>query len=78
MSAGRRLRADAVVARHLAKPATGGVASVLGDRIERRTRLRLGLAGHQSPRHFLLIRKHLQTGELAYHYCHVPSVGRSR
>ena len=26
-----------------------------------------------SPRHFLLIRKHLQTGELAYHYCHVPA-----
>jgi len=25
-----------------------------------------------SPRHFLLIRKHLQTGELAYHYCYVP------
>ncbi len=26
-----------------------------------------------SPRHFLLIRKHLRTGELAYHYCHVPA-----
>ncbi len=26
-----------------------------------------------SPRHFLLIRKHLQTGELAYHYCYVPA-----
>jgi len=25
-----------------------------------------------SPRHFLLIRRHLQTGELAFHYCHVP------
>ncbi len=25
-----------------------------------------------SARHFLLIRKHLATGELAYHYCHVP------
>jgi hypothetical protein len=26
-----------------------------------------------SPRHFLLVRKHLRTGELAYHYCHVPA-----
>lgn len=26
-----------------------------------------------SPRHFLLIRKHLLSGELAYHYCHVPA-----
>ena len=25
-----------------------------------------------SPRHFLLIRRHLQTGELAFHYCYVP------
>jgi SRSO17 transposase len=25
-----------------------------------------------APRHCLLIRRHLRTGELAYHYCHVP------
>ena len=25
-----------------------------------------------SPRHWLLIRRHLGTGELAFHYCHVP------
>src|SRR5882757_9505476 len=25
-----------------------------------------------STRHYLLIRKHLSTGELAYHYCYVP------
>ena len=25
-----------------------------------------------SPRHWLLIRRHLRTGECAYHYCHVP------
>ncbi|GAA2389204.1 hypothetical protein GCM10010170_100710 [Dactylosporangium salmoneum] len=25
-----------------------------------------------SPHHFLLLRKHLQSGEVAYHYCHVP------
>lgn len=26
-----------------------------------------------SPVHWLLIRKHLRTGELAFHYCHVPA-----
>jgi SRSO17 transposase len=25
------------------------------------------------PRHWLLIRRHLRTGECAYHYCHVPA-----
>ena len=25
-----------------------------------------------SPRHCLLVRRHLKTGELAFHYCHVP------
>jgi SRSO17 transposase len=28
--------------------------------------------GTASPRHWLLIRRHLVTGELAFHYCHVP------
>jgi SRSO17 transposase len=26
-----------------------------------------------SPRHWLLIRRHLGTGECAYHYCHIPA-----
>ena len=26
-----------------------------------------------SPRHYLLIRRHLVTGELAFHYCHIPA-----
>src|SRR5450631_2226628 len=26
-----------------------------------------------SPRHWLLIRRHLTTGECAYHYCHIPA-----
>jgi hypothetical protein len=26
-----------------------------------------------SPQHWLLIRRHLATGECAYHYCHVPA-----
>jgi SRSO17 transposase len=28
--------------------------------------------GTASPRHWLLVRRHLTTGELAFHYCHVP------
>jgi len=76
MSAGRRLRADAVVARHLAKPGhrrRWQVCSVTGSKGERA--YAWAWLATTSPRHFLLIRKHLQTGELAYHYCHVP-VGR--
>jgi SRSO17 transposase len=30
------------------------------------------LTATASPRHCLLIRRHLKTGELAFHYCHVP------
>jgi len=29
-------------------------------------------AGTASPRHSLLVRRHLRTGELAFHYCFVP------
>jgi hypothetical protein len=28
--------------------------------------------GTASPRHHLLVRRHLRTGELAFHYCYVP------
>ena len=28
--------------------------------------------GTASPRHYLLIRRHLESGELAYHYCYLP------
>ena len=28
--------------------------------------------GTASPRHHLLIRRHLQNGELAFHYCYLP------
>jgi SRSO17 transposase len=28
--------------------------------------------GTASPQHYLLIRRHLRSGELAFHYCHVP------
>ncbi|MFC0109348.1 hypothetical protein [Kibdelosporangium aridum] len=32
----------------------------------------MGLADHHQPRHFLLIRKHLHTRELVFHYAYVP------
>jgi hypothetical protein len=32
----------------------------------------LGLDRHPLPRHSLLVRRHLKTGELAFHYCFVP------
>jgi hypothetical protein len=55
-----------------AEPCPCGRSLPVLARIEGRTRLRLGLDRTTSPRHFLLIRKHLHTGELAYHYCWVP------
>ena len=31
------------------------------------------LIGTAGPRHFLLVRRHLATGDLAFHYCHIPA-----
>ncbi|MDX8048520.1 IS701 family transposase [Lentzea sp. BCCO 10_0798] len=71
---GERMRADAAVTTHL----TGRkhkrrwqVCSVTGSKGERA--YAWAWLATTSPRHTLLIRKHLQTGELAYHYCHVPA-----
>lgn len=78
---GQRIRADTAVAAHLAgrkhqrKHQRGWqVCSVTGSKGERA--YAWAWLATTSPQHFLLIRKHLQTGELAYHYCHVP-VGRT-
>ncbi|HEX3790220.1 MAG TPA: transposase, partial [Pseudonocardiaceae bacterium] len=67
---GMRWRADAVVSRYLASPTRWQVCSVAGSKGERR----YGWAwvATASAHHFLLIRKHLLSGELAYHYCYVP------
>ena len=40
--------------------------------LEGRAVVRLGLARHRLPRRHLLVRRHLRTGELAFHYCYVP------
>ena len=39
---------------------------------------RLARIATASPRHCLLIRRHLKTGELAFCYCHVPKDSRLR
>lgn len=69
VSAGMRIRADQAVARFVTTPAWQ-VCSVTGSKGERR--YAWAWIGTTSPRHYLLIRKHLTTGELAFHYCWVP------
>jgi hypothetical protein len=58
-----------VVARFVG-PDAWQVCSVTGSKGERR--YAWAWIGTTSPRHYLLIRKHLTTGELAFHYCWVP------
>lgn len=73
MASGRRLRTDAVVAQHLSKPGhrrRWQVCSVTGSKGERA--YAWAWVATASPRHYVLIRKHLSTGELAYHYCSLP------
>lgn len=70
VAAGVKARADEVMARYVG-PQAWQVWAVTGSKGER------GYAwawlATTSPRHFLLIRRHLTTGELAFHYCHVPT-----
>jgi SRSO17 transposase len=71
LAAGRTMRADAVVTRHLTAARRWQICSVTGSKGERA--YAWAWTATTSARHFLLIRKHLQTGELAYHYCHIPA-----
>jgi SRSO17 transposase len=70
---GVKARADDLVDRFVG-PGAWQVCSVTGSKGERR----YGWAwiATTSPHHFLLIRRHLVTGELAFHYCYVP-LGRA-
>jgi SRSO17 transposase len=71
---GQRTRADAAVLAHLAKRKhlrRWQICSVTGSKGERA--YAWAWLSTTSRQHFLLIRKHLRTGELAYHYCYVPS-----
>jgi len=47
------------------------VAGLLGDRVQGERAYAWAWLATTSPQHYLLIRKHLTTGELAY-YCYVP------
>ncbi len=67
---GVRLRADQAVTRYAAKRHSWQVCSVAGSKGERR--YAWAWIATTSDRHFLLVRKHLVTGELAYHYCYIP------
>jgi hypothetical protein len=67
---GVKARADDLVDRFVG-PDAWQICSVAGSKGQRR----YGWAwiATTSPRHFLLIRRHLTTGELAFHYCYVPA-----
>ncbi len=69
VASGPPIRADDLVRRFLL-PESWQICSVAGSKGERA--YAWAWVGTASPRHFLLIRQHLDTGELAYHYCYVP------
>lgn len=70
---GQTRRADALVTKELTgkqgrkRWQTQAVAGSKGDRI-----YSWAWVGTASPTHSLLIRRHLRTGDLAYHYCYTP------
>jgi hypothetical protein len=66
---GVRMRADQLVAR-FTRPESWRIRSVTGSKGERR--YAWAWIATTSARHFLLVRKHLETGELAYHCCYIP------
>ena len=65
-----RRRADTIAATHLAADRHWQTMTVPGSKGERS--YAWAWVGTTSPQHFLLIRRHHLTGELAYHYCYVP------
>nr|WP_281179841.1 transposase [Actinoplanes subtropicus] len=70
LAAGVRLRADAVVDTVLCRQDSWQIRAVPGSKGDRR--YAWAWVATASPHHFLLLRKHLHSGEVAYHYCHVP------
>lgn len=71
LATGVKLRADAAVAEFACQPESWQIRAMAGPKGARR------YAGAWistiSERHSLLIRKHLTTSELAYHYCYIPT-----
>ena len=70
LATGVKLRADQAIIKHLTDPRSWQVAGVPGSKGQRR--YAWAWIATTSERHFLLIRKHLTSGELAYHCCYVP------
>jgi SRSO17 transposase len=66
---GVKARADELVARFTV-PESWQICSVAGSKGERA--YAWAWISTTSARHYLLVRKHLATGELAYHYCYLP------
>ena len=71
LSTGQTIRADAAVGKYFKPKDRWQVCSVAGSKGERA--YAWAWLGTVSPQHYLLVRKHLTTGELAYHYCYVPA-----
>jgi len=65
-----RLRADTLAATHLLGEQRWQTVTIPGSKGDRS--YAWAWVATTSPRHFLLIRRHHLTGELAYHYCYVP------
>jgi SRSO17 transposase len=70
LGCGTQLRADTLVATYLRQKRRWQTCSVAGSKGERS--YAWAWVATASPQHYLLIRRHLATGELAYHYCYVP------
>lgn len=70
LAAGVRMRADAVAATTLSTSDGWQTRAVPGSKGDRR--YAWAWVATSSPHHFLLLRKHLHNGEIAYHYCYVP------
>jgi SRSO17 transposase len=67
---GTQVRTDTAVRRFLSSPAAWQVRQVAGSKGERA--YAWAWLATTSPNHHILIRRHLTTGDLAYHYCYVP------
>ncbi|HCT77801.1 MAG TPA: IS701 family transposase [Micromonosporaceae bacterium] len=67
---GRKVRVDALVTRELTNTKRWQILAVAGSKGGRI--YSWAWVATASPHHSLLIRKHRDTGELAYHYCYVP------
>ncbi|WP_238011443.1 IS701 family transposase [Dactylosporangium sp. AC04546] len=70
LASGVRMRADTMVNTLLPTGDGWQIRAVPGSKGDRR--YAWAWVATRSPHHFLLLRKHLQTGEVAYHHCHVP------